>query len=186
MTNPERDAIRCTISINFRDTEVSIARGDETLWSNRIGDGAIDWIISILNYLRFTHNLLIGRRTAESILVALGAAEKLASPIVQTVRGRSLETGLPHSVEVSSNQLCEAFGVKWLVFQITGIITGPERSEDGTLIAPHSIPSELKAMLANRPVILGGEFGGLRGLDHVLQEALKLTVVTKMDNDTGG
>jgi hypothetical protein len=58
----------------------------------------------VVELLRDKHNLLIGEPTAEKVQFELGNSDP-ERPATVTVKGRSLVTGLPAAVEVSSNEV---------------------------------------------------------------------------------
>ena len=67
-----------------------------------------DFDEAIVRYMRKKHNLLIGERTAEDIKIKIGTCFPLAQPETMDVRGRNLVTGLPKTVQVSSEETEEA------------------------------------------------------------------------------
>ena len=58
--------------------------------------------------MRKKHNLLIGERTAEDIKIKIGSAYPRPEVVTMNVRGRNLVTGLPKTVEVTSEETEEA------------------------------------------------------------------------------
>ena len=74
--------------------------------SVRCGGDAID--SAIVRYIRKAFNMFIGERTAENIKIEIGTAMKVDEPAVMEVRGRDLLSGLPKSIEVNANHVCEA------------------------------------------------------------------------------
>ena len=67
-----------------------------------------DFDEAIVRYMRKKHNLLIGERTAEDIKIKIGTCYPLPTPETMDVRGRNLVTGLPKTIEVSSEETEEA------------------------------------------------------------------------------
>ena len=57
---------------------------------------------AIITYMRKTHKLYIGERTAEELKVKIGTAFPREETITMECRGRDLVTGLPKSVDGSS------------------------------------------------------------------------------------
>ena len=74
--------------------------------SVRTGGDTIDKAIA--QYIRKTFNMFIGERTAENIKIEIGTAMPVDNPPVIEVRGRDLLSGLPRSIEVNANHVCEA------------------------------------------------------------------------------
>lgn len=65
---------------------------------------------SIVDYMKKSHNLIIGDRTAERIKVKIGAALPLQEELEVMVKGRDSITGLPRSVLIGTNSLVDAMG----------------------------------------------------------------------------
>ena len=63
---------------------------------------------AIIKYMRREHKLYIGERTAEELKLTIGTAFPREETIVKECRGRDLVTGLPKSVEVTSDEMMEA------------------------------------------------------------------------------
>lgn len=65
---------------------------------------------SIIDFMRRTHNLSIGDRTAEEVKIKIGSAVAVApkDELVMGVKGRDLVSGLPKTIELRTNQIVEA------------------------------------------------------------------------------
>jgi len=63
---------------------------------------------AIIGYIRRAFNMLIGERTAEEIKIEVAAAYPDARAAEMDVRGRSLVTGLPQSIRLTTAQASEA------------------------------------------------------------------------------
>jgi rod shape-determining protein MreB len=82
---------------------------------------------AIANFLRLKYSLLLGETTVEEIKIQLGSAIALPSEKEShqmVVRGRDLETGLPKSVKIRSEEVREAIAqiITQLVDQISEVI----------------------------------------------------------------
>ena len=77
----------------------------------------------IVDYIRTTHNVLIGDNEAEEIKIQIGSASAAMTEEKMSVKGRNLSTGLPETVTVST------FDVN-LAIKITLENTPPELSSD--------------------------------------------------------
>ena len=67
---------------------------------------------AIVKYIRKKHNVLIGERTAEDMKINIGCvfqAKDESQPKTMDIRGRSLVSGLPKTISVSSDEMFEAF-----------------------------------------------------------------------------
>jgi len=117
-----------------------------------------DFDEAIIRFMRKKHNLLIGERTAEDIKVGVGCVYKRPDNLVMEVRGRNLVTGLPKTVQVTSDETMDA-----LLEPATQIVN-----------AVHSVlertPPELAADIYERGIVLTGGGALLYGLDQLLEE----------------
>lgn len=117
-----------------------------------------DFDEAIIRFMRKKHNLLIGERTAEDIKAGVGCVYKRPENLVMEVRGRNLVTGLPKTVQVTSDETMDA-----LVEPANQIIN-----------ALHSVlertPPELAADIYERGIILTGGGALLYGLDQLIEE----------------
>src|SRR3989344_5572969 len=94
---------------------------------------------AVINFARSKYSLLLGESTAEEVKIAVGSAyplkrEKEGQPLSVVVRGRSLETGLPKSLKLTSTEIREALMaiLQQILSEITLIIeeTPPEIVSD--------------------------------------------------------
>jgi len=117
-----------------------------------------DFDEAIIRFMRKKHNLLIGERTAEDIKVGVGCVYKRPDNLVMEVRGRNLVTGLPKTVQVTSDETMDA-----LLEPATQIVN-----------AVHSVlertPPELAADIYERGIVLTGGGSLLYGLDQLIEE----------------
>jgi rod shape-determining protein MreB len=117
---------------------------------------------AITRYLRRKHNLMIGERTAEELKIQIGAACPRADALYLDVTGRSLITGLPKTVRVSSEEMVEALDepIAALAENIQALL---ERT-----------PPELAADIFERGIVMTGGGSMLYGLDLVLSEQVRV------------
>lgn len=124
---------------------------------------------AIISYLRMRYSLLLGIRTAEEIKIAIGSAVPQKTEKKYVVRGRDLETGLPKSVKVSSEEVREA---------ISPVITQMMTRIEDTL---EETPPELVSDIMERGVLLAGGGALLPGIDQLISESLKVPVFIAED-----
>ena len=124
---------------------------------------------AIVRYMRKTHHLLIGERTAEEIKINIGSAYQRPELVSMDVRGRNLVTGLPKTITVTSDETLEALR------EITSQIVE----------AVHSVlektPPELAADVADRGIVLTGGGSLLYGLEELIEEKTGITTMTAED-----
>lgn len=118
----------------------------------------------IIDYIKEKYKLLIGERTAEEIKMEIGSAIKDDKKNKKTVKGRNLETGLPSSKTITSNEIYEA-----LESSLYEIIEGAKNVLETTL-------PELSADIVENGVVLTGGGALLDGLDKLLNDELKIPV----------
>ncbi len=119
---------------------------------------------SIIKYMRKVHKLYIGERTAEDIKVTLGTAFPRDEVLVKECRGRGLVTGLPKTVEVTSEEIMEAL----------------EEPLHAICEATHSVlertPPELAADISNTGIMLTGGGALLYGIDRRIEDRTGIKV----------
>ncbi len=85
---------------------------------------------AIIGFARLKHSLLLGEQTAEEVKIAIGSAFPVAESAQTVVRGRDLESGLPKSIRLNSNEVREALAdvVNQIIAELKSIIeeTPPE------------------------------------------------------------
>ena len=96
------------LNVGGGTTELAvISLGGIVSWSSvRIGGNKFDQ--AIVEYIKKKHGLAIGERTAELIKINIGTAVKIPVEEKINIKGRDLATGLPKTVEISSNETTEA------------------------------------------------------------------------------
>ncbi len=113
---------------------------------------------AIVRYMRKRHNLLIGERTAEDLKVNIGTAYPRTQNAKMDCRGRDLVSGLPKTINVSSEEMLEA-----LEEPVTAIAD-----------AVHSVlektPPELAADISDRGIVMTGGGALLHGLNQLIEK----------------
>jgi rod shape-determining protein MreB len=123
----------------------------------------------IVQYIKRKFNLLTGEQTAEQIKINIGNAYPLPEEIKMEVKGRDLVSGIPKTVEISSEQIREA-----LDETINSII-------DAVRTALERTPPELASDIVDKGIILAGGGSLLRNLDVLLREVTGLPVTRAED-----
>jgi rod shape-determining protein MreB and related proteins len=65
---------------------------------------------AIADYIKKNFNLAIGDKTAEDVKIHIGSAVPVEEELLMHVKGRDHITGLPRSVELSTNEIVRAIG----------------------------------------------------------------------------
>ena len=119
---------------------------------------------AIIKYMRKVHKLYIGERTAEELKLTIGTAFPREEVIVKECRGRDLVTGLPKSVDVTSEEIMEAL----------------EEPLHEICEAVHNVlertPPELAADISNSGIIITGGGAMLYGIDKRIQDRTGIDV----------
>ncbi len=157
------------VDIGGGTTDIAVVSLASTVVSTSIKIAGDDFDESIVRYMRKKHNLLIGERTAEEIKIRVGCAYPLPEIKTMTVKGRNLVTGLPKSVEITSDSIEEALR------EDTGQIVEAIRS------VLERTPPELSADIAERGIILTGGGALLKGLEELIEAKTGIHTVTAKD-----
>ena len=152
------------VDIGGGTTEVAVVSLGGIVVSRSVRIGGDEMDTDIVSFARREYNLLMGERTAEEIKIAVGSAHPLPQSRTVTFRGRDLLTGLPRSVEVSSDQIREA-----LEPSIAQIIDAIKETIEET-------PPELVADIMDQGIVLAGGGALLAGLDRRVAEATQMPV----------
>ncbi len=96
------------IDIGGGSTDVAVISLGGTVVSKTIRTAGNNFDADIIKYVKKTHNLLIGDKTAEDIKIKIGTALPLEKEEVMTIKGRDLIMGLPKTVEITSEEVREA------------------------------------------------------------------------------
>ena len=113
---------------------------------------------AIIKYIRKNYNILIGERTAEQIKTSIGCVFPLSETLKTTIKGRNLITGLPNTLELSSDEIIDAL------------------SEAANSIADaiHDVlertPPELVGDIATNHIVLTGGGALMQGFDKLVEK----------------
>ncbi len=122
---------------------------------------------ALVRYMKKQHNLAIGERTAEEIKIGIGTVDPQGRPKTMEVRGRDLVTGLPRTVELSSEETHEA------VFEVAASIVDTVK---GVL---ERTPPELASDILEKGIVMTGGGALLDGLDRLLARQTQVPVVAE-------
>lgn len=124
---------------------------------------------ALVKYLRKKYNIAIGDRTAEEIKKQVGSVYFRDETISCTVKGRSLVSGLPQTITISSEETFEAF----------------EEPVSRICEAIHTVmentPPELIGDISTRGITLTGGGSLIYGLDKLLQRETGIKVEVAAD-----
>ena len=111
---------------------------------------------AVVKYMRRNHNLLVGERTAEEMKKQIGCVFPKEEEETMSVKGRSMLTGLPQSVTVTSTEMMDAF----------------EEPVERILEAIHAVlertPPELVADISANGIVMTGGGSLVAGFDKLI------------------
>ena len=137
--------------------------------SVRVGGDAMD--TAIINYIRRSHNLLVGESSAERIKKAIGVAAPPSSGDgkVLHIKGRDLLKGVPKEVVINQRQISEA-----LQEPVLAIIEAVKNTLENS-------DPELAADIVDKGIVLTGGGSLLGDLDQVIRDSTGLPVTIADD-----
>ena len=144
------------VDIGGGTTEVAVISlgGIVTAQSVRVAGDELD--DAVMQYIKKEFSLAIGERTAEEIKIQMGSAWPMEQELTADIRGRDLISGLPRTMQVTTEHIREA-----LAEPISAIIDAVKTTLDKT-------PPELAADIMQDGIMLTGGGDLLGGLDERL------------------
>lgn len=124
--------------------------------SVRTGGDSMDFAIS--NYVKEKHNVALGEKSVEEVKVNIGTATKEKEEKVMEVRGRDLVSGLPKTINVSSNEVHKA--IEETLEEIIKVVKQVLRET----------PPELAADIMDKGMVLTGGGALLNNIDVLVTE----------------
>jgi rod shape-determining protein MreB len=159
------------VDIGGGTTEVAVISLGGIVYSRSVRVGGDKMDDAIINYIRRTHNLLIGETTAERIKKEIGSAcpPEEGEGRMMEIKGRDLMNGVPKELVISERQIAEA-----LAEPVGAIIDAVKGALE------HTAP-ELAADIVDRGIVMSGGGSLLSNLDYVLRYATGLAVTVADD-----
>ncbi len=139
------------------ETAVISLGGIVTCHSVRVAGDRMDFAIS--DYIKKKYNLAIGEQTAEEIKIKIGTALPEKEEKKLAIRGRDLILGLPRTIKVSSNEICEAISDPLAdIIQMIKLVL-------------RDTPPELSADVIDKGMVLSGGGSLLRNIPDLIAQA---------------
>jgi len=139
------------------ETAVISLGGIVTCHSVRVAGDRMDFAIS--DYIKKKYNLAIGEQTAEEIKIKIGTALPEKEEKKLAIRGRDLILGLPRTIKVSSNEVCEAISDPLAdIIQVIKLVL-------------RDTPPELSADIIDKGMVLSGGGSLLRNIPDLIAPA---------------
>lgn len=152
------------LDIGGGTTDVAILSLGEIVTSTSLKIAGDKMDRDIIKYVKDSYKLLIGDRTAEEVKITIGTAFPSAQRETMKISGRDLVTGLPHTINLSSEETELA-----LRESLQDIVRACRTVLEQT-------PPELSADIITRGIVLTGGGALLNGIDTLLSNELGIPV----------
>jgi len=154
------------VDIGGGTTEVAVLSLGGIVYAQSVRVGGDKMDQAIIAYIRRTHNLLVGERSAERIKESIGSAcpPEEGEGRTMEIKGRDLMNGVPKELIISERQISES-----LSEPISQIIEAVKSALE------HTAP-ELAADIVDKGIVLTGGGALLTNMDYVLRYATGLPV----------
>ena len=154
------------VDIGGGTTEVAVLSLGGIVYAQSVRVGGDKMDQAIIAYIRRTHNLLVGERSAERIKEEIGSAcpPEDGEGRTMEIKGRDLMNGVPKELTISERQIAESLGEP-----VSQIIEAVKSALE------HTAP-ELAADIVDKGIVLTGGGALLGNLDYVLRYATGLPV----------
>ena len=153
ITQPEGHMI---IDIGGGTSDIAVISLSGVVESSSIKIAGDQFNEAVVKYMRRKHNLLVGERTAEQMKMQIGCVFPPEEEMTMEVKGRSLITGLPELISVSSAEMLEAFEEP------------VERIMEEVHLVLEKTPPELVADISNNGIVMTGGGSLVRGFDKLV------------------
>ncbi len=148
------------IDIGGGTTDIAVISRGGIVVSESIKFAGNDFDKVIIDYIRKKYNLIIGERTAENIKLSIGTIDAKETEFI--ANGRNIYTGLPEQIEISVEEIDEAFEepINEIANAITRVLS--------------KTPPELVSDIYESGTILTGGGALIRGVKDKLSDKLKI------------
>lgn len=154
------------VDIGGGTSEVAVISLGGIVTSKSVRTAGDEFDNAIISYIKKEYNLAIGERTAEEIKISIGCVylDDTIESKKMDIRGRDLISGLPRTVEISSEQVLAA-----LSEPVSTIVEAIKYTLEKT-------PPELAADIMEAGIVLAGGGALLRGLDRLISDETGMPV----------
>jgi len=152
------------VDIGGGTTEVAVISLGGIVNSRSIRIAGDEMDEAIIQHVKKAYNLMIGERTSEEIKIELGTAYPFKTIETYEIRGRDLVSGLPKTIEITSEEIHKA-----LSEPVSSIMDAIKNTLELT-------PPELAADIMDRGIVMAGGGSLLRGLDRLVSEQTGMPV----------
>lgn len=152
------------VDIGGGTTEVGVIALGGMAYNGSIRVGGDSFDMAIISYVRNLYGVLLGEQTAEHVKKSIGSAMRDVPAEHMNATGRSVDDGLPRTVQLSNHDIADA-------------IEGPLRQVIGAVKRGlEQAPAELVTDIANNGIVLTGGGALLGNLSRRLTNEIGLEV----------
>ena len=152
------------VDIGGGTTEVAVLSLGGMVVAKSVGIAGDEMDEAIVQYFRRKYNLIIGDNTAEEVKMKIGSVFPLEQEMSMDVKGRDQVTGLPKTVNISSEEVRIA-----LLEPAKAIVEAIKNTLEVT-------PAEIAADLVDRGIIMSGGGSLIRGMPELVAQETELPV----------
>lgn len=157
------------IDIGGGTTDVAVISLGGAVVKSSLKVAGDDFDEAVVKYIKKKYNVLIGVKSAENLKINIGTAYERVESVNMNIRGRNLVTGLPNTVNITSEEMFEA-----LKDTVDTIIETVRHVLEQT-------PPELAADVYERGIVMTGGGSLLYGFDKIIKEKTGINVVLSED-----
>jgi len=150
------------VDVGGGTTEVAVISLGGIVVSQSIRVGGDELDEAIVAHCKRKYKLAIGTQTAEDVKLEAGSASPLREEVRAEIRGRDLVSGLPKTIELSSEEVRGA-----LEEPVSHIVAAVKETLDRT-------PPELAGDIMDRGITLAGGGALLQGLEQRLRDECQM------------
>jgi rod shape-determining protein MreB len=124
---------------------------------------------AVIDHVKKQYNLAIGDKTAEEVKIKIGSAIPMNEELTMLVKGRDLMSGLPRTIELSTNDLVQAMSreLREMTQAVRKVL--------------QDTPPELASDIIDNGIILTGGSSQLRQMAELIYR--RTGVIAKLAND---
>ena len=154
------------IDIGGGTTDIAILSLNDIVVSQSVRVAGNELDQDIIRYIKSKYHLLIGDLTAEDIKINFANVYEADKKETIDIKGRNLLTGLPDTVTINQTEIKEALSdsINKIIKFSTSVL------ED--------CPPELSGDILDKGIVLTGGGALLKGLSELLEEKLKVPILT--------
>lgn len=124
---------------------------------------------AIIKYIKKKYGVLIGEKTAEDLKMEIGCLTPMEEEKKKEISGRDIESGLPRTIEISSNEM-----IKVLLPQALRIVEAVKSVIEKT-------PPELVEDISEKGIYMTGGSSLLYGIDTLISNSTGINVMIAQD-----